>query len=226
RLALAPADDIARRLDELYGDGWTAKQHEAVHEVEHIDKDSETAPPSTTDGEPAEPSTTTQLVDDLLAAGVAARASDIHIEPEEQGIAVRHRVDGVLALARTLPRTAGPALVSRIKIISGLDIADRMRPQDGRARVAVNGVAVDLRVSTLPASHGEKVVIRVLDGRTTVLSLEGMGFHPDELTRIERLLELREGLILVTGPTGSGKTTTLYAALRRLHQRNVNIVTV
>src|SRR5437868_3740141 len=89
------------------------------------------------------------------AGGIAARASDIHIEPEEQGIGVRHRVDGVLALARTLPKTVGPALVSRIKILSGLDIADRLRPQDGRARVAVNGTAVDLRVSTLPASHGE-----------------------------------------------------------------------
>jgi type II secretory ATPase GspE/PulE/Tfp pilus assembly ATPase PilB-like protein/8-oxo-dGTP pyrophosphatase MutT (NUDIX family) len=226
RLALAPADDIARRLDELYGDGWSAKEHEAVQEVEHIDKDSETAPPSTTDGEPAESSTTTQLVDDLLAAGVAARASDIHIEPEEQGIAVRHRVDGMLALARTLPRTVGPPLVSRIKIISGLDIADRLRPQDGRARVAINSVAVDLRVSTLPASHGEKVVIRVLDRRSAVLSLEGMGFHAEELDGMERLLQAREGLILVTGPTGSGKTTTLYAALRRLQQRNVNIVTV
>ncbi|MEX2152667.1 MAG: ATPase, T2SS/T4P/T4SS family, partial [Gemmatimonadaceae bacterium] len=113
-----------------------------------------------------------------------------------------------------------------LKIICGLDIADRLRPQDGRARVAVNGVAVDLRVSTLPASHGEKVAVRVLDARGTVLSLDAMGFLPDELARIERLLDLREGLILVTGPTGSGKTTTLYSALRRLQQRGVNIVTV
>src|SRR5206468_2708839 len=110
---------------------------------------------------------------------------------------------------------------SRIKIISGLDIADRLRPQDGRARVAINSVAVDLRVSTLPASHGEKVVIRVLDQRSAVLSLDGMGFHAEELDRTERLLQAREGLVLVTGPTGSGKTTTLYAALRRLQQRNV-----
>ncbi|MGH7615884.1 MAG: ATPase, T2SS/T4P/T4SS family [Gemmatimonadaceae bacterium] len=113
-----------------------------------------------------------------------------------------------------------------MKILSGLDIADRLRPQDGRARVAVNGVAVDLRVSTLPASHGEKVVIRVLDGRSSVLLLENMGFHADELERIEQLLQAREGLILVTGPTGSGKTTTLYATLRRLKERGVNIVTV
>jgi Tfp pilus assembly pilus retraction ATPase PilT/8-oxo-dGTP pyrophosphatase MutT (NUDIX family) len=119
-----------------------------------------------------------------------------------------------------------PALVSRIKILSGLDIADRLRPQDGRARVAVNGVAVDLRVSTLPASHGEKVVIRVLDGRSAVMTLDGMGFHADELARIDQLLQLREGLVLVTGPTGSGKTTTLYAALRQIKEHGVNIVTV
>jgi Tfp pilus assembly pilus retraction ATPase PilT/8-oxo-dGTP pyrophosphatase MutT (NUDIX family) len=125
-----------------------------------------------------------------------------------------------------MPRAIGAALVSRVKIVSGLDIADRMRPQDGRARVAVNGTPVDLRVSTLPASRGEKVVIRVLDARTTILALAAMGFSPAELSRIERMLEAREGLILVTGPTGSGKTTTLYAALREVQNRGVNVVTV
>ena len=226
RLALASAEEIAERIDEVYhGDAPDAgsREPESVLEVQHLDNGQESAPATQAeDGG----STISHLVDELLAGGIAGRASDIHIEPEEQGIAVRHRVDGVLALARTLPRAVGPALVSRIKILSGLDIADRLRPQDGRARVAVNGAAVDLRVSTLPASHGEKVVIRVLDGRSTVLMLDGMGFHPDELERIDRLLQSREGLILVTGPTGSGKTTTLYAALRRLKERGVNIVTV
>src|SRR5205085_2684923 len=103
-----------------------------------------------------------RLVDDILGAGIGDRASDIHIEAEEQGIVVRHRVDGVIRVARRLPRAIAPALASRIKIVSGLDIADRLRPQDGRACVAVEGVAVDLRVSTLPASHGEKIVIRIL----------------------------------------------------------------
>jgi len=223
RVALANTDDIARRIDELYRGEGTTREPEAVLEVQHLNKEVEAAPPIP--GEDAA-APVTNLVDELLAGGIASRASDIHIEPEEQGIAVRHRVDGLLTLARTLPRAVGPALVSRIKILSGLDIADRLRPQDGRARVAINGVAVDLRVSTLPASHGEKVVIRVLDGRSAVLTLEGMGFLPDELDRIERLLQCREGLILVTGPTGSGKTTTLYAALRRLKDRGVNIVTV
>ena len=223
RLAIADADEIGRRIDDLYRTESAAAEPEQVLEVQHLGRDVEGAPLAPGDDGSASVST---LVDELLAAGISSRASDIHIEAEEQGIAVRHRVDGVLAVVRRLPRSVGPALVSRIKILSGLDIADRLRPQDGRARIAVNGIAVDLRVSTLPASHGEKVVIRVLDGRGAIVTLDGMGFHPDELSRIERLLEAREGLILVTGPTGSGKTTTLYAALRQIKARGVNIVTV
>jgi type II secretory ATPase GspE/PulE/Tfp pilus assembly ATPase PilB-like protein/8-oxo-dGTP pyrophosphatase MutT (NUDIX family) len=223
RLAMADSEEIGRRIEEVYRGEGVTRDPDSLLEVQHLATGEEGAPPS-----PSEESgsTITLLVDELLAAGIACRASDIHIEPEEQGIAVRHRVDGMLRLARTLPRAVGPALVSRIKIISGLDIADRLRPQDGRARVAINNIAVDLRVSTLPASHGEKVVVRVLDGRSAVHTLEGMGFHEDELLRLGKLLDCREGLILVTGPTGSGKTTTLYAALRQLKARGVNIVTV
>jgi len=125
-----------------------------------------------------------------------------------------------------LPRAAGLPLVSRIKIMAQMDIADRLRPQDGRARVSVNGSRVDLRVSTLPASYGEKVVIRILDTRSTVLSLDGLGLLSDEAKRLNDLVSLREGIVLVTGPTGSGQTTTLYSALRQIQQRAVNIVTV
>jgi len=125
-----------------------------------------------------------------------------------------------------LPKAAGIPLVSRVKIMAQLDIADRLRPQDGRSRVVVSGNRVDLRISTLPASQGEKVVIRILDQRATVLSLDGLGMNPDELERIQSLLQSREGIILVTGPTGSGKTTTLYSMLRAIQSRGVNIVTV
>jgi type II secretory ATPase GspE/PulE/Tfp pilus assembly ATPase PilB-like protein/CheY-like chemotaxis protein len=167
-----------------------------------------------------------RLVDHIVAEAITQRASDIHLEPEEGGVSVHYRIDGVLRDAMVLPRAAGLPLVSRIKIMAQMDIADRMRPQDGRARVSVNGVRVDLRVSTLPASHGEKVVIRILDSRVTVLELGSLGMLTGESDRIEQLSNLREGIVLVTGPTGSGKTTTLYSALRLIQQRAVNIVTV
>jgi type II secretory ATPase GspE/PulE/Tfp pilus assembly ATPase PilB-like protein/ActR/RegA family two-component response regulator len=167
-----------------------------------------------------------RLVDLILSEGITARSSDIHIEPEEGGVAVRYRIDGVLRQVMKIPRAAGLPLISRIKIISGMDIADRLRPQDGRARVAVNGVPVDLRVSTLPASLGEKVVIRVLDTSATVLALDSLGLTAEESAAITDLLENRDGIILVTGPTGSGKTTTLYSAIRHVQSEGVNIVTV
>jgi type II secretory ATPase GspE/PulE/Tfp pilus assembly ATPase PilB-like protein/CheY-like chemotaxis protein len=167
-----------------------------------------------------------RLVDLMLSDGILSRASDIHIEPGEAGVSVRYRIDGVLRQVMSIPRSAGAPLISRIKIMSGLDIADRLRPQDGRARVAVNGSPVDLRVSTLPASLGEKVVIRILNTKSTVLSLESLGMQPDERASIAELLNNKEGIILVTGPTGSGKTTTLYSALRIVQDEGVNIVTV
>jgi type II secretory ATPase GspE/PulE/Tfp pilus assembly ATPase PilB-like protein/8-oxo-dGTP pyrophosphatase MutT (NUDIX family) len=227
RFALASSDDIARRLDEVYRGDRPAERDcvaEPALDVQHLATDAEVAPASPRLDD--DPETVTRLVDQILADGVRVGASDIHVEPEEQGIVVRQRIDGVLRDVRVLPRSLAAALVSRVKILSGLDIADRLRPQDGRARVAVNGTPVDLRVSTLPASRGEKVVVRILDARATILSLDGMGFTADEYARVERLLEAREGLILVTGPTGSGKTTTLYAALRQVQDRGVNVVTV
>jgi type II secretory ATPase GspE/PulE/Tfp pilus assembly ATPase PilB-like protein/CheY-like chemotaxis protein len=167
-----------------------------------------------------------RLVDLMLSDGILSRASDIHIEPGEAGVAVRYRIDGVLRQVMNIPRTAGAPLISRIKIMSGLDIADRLRPQDGRARVAVNGSPVDLRVSTLPASLGEKVVIRILNAKATVLSLDSLGMSEEEREAIKNLLNNKEGIVLVTGPTGSGKTTTLYSALRMVQSDGVNIVTV
>src|SRR5467141_1740509 len=167
-----------------------------------------------------------RLVDMIISEGILSRASDIHIEPEEGGVAVRYRIDGVLRQVMKIPRAAGLPLISRIKIMSQLDIADRLRPQDGRARVAVSGQPIDLRVSTLPAQLGEKVVIRILDSRATVKSLDSLGLNPGEGDAIKRLLENHEGILLVTGPTGSGKTTTLYSAINQIKSEGVNIVTV
>jgi type II secretory ATPase GspE/PulE/Tfp pilus assembly ATPase PilB-like protein/8-oxo-dGTP pyrophosphatase MutT (NUDIX family) len=167
-----------------------------------------------------------RLVDQIVADGIAQKASDIHLESGETGIAVRYRIDGILKDITILPKAVGVTLVSRIKIMSQMDIADRLRPQGGRARVAINGARVDLRVSTLPASHGEKVVIRILDSRAALRSVESLGLDPVDGPRMQKLLDVREGLILVTGPTGSGKTTTLYAALKLLLHRGVNIITV
>ena len=220
----ATADDIAREIDRWYAASHATPQPDAAApplEVQHLSFGSESPGSGAEAGISA-----VQLVDQLLADGIRNGASDIHLESEEQGLLVRHRIDGVLRQVGTLSRSVVPALVSRIKILSGLDIADRLRPQDGRARVSVAGAVVDLRVSTLPASHGEKVVIRVLDGSAGLRSLDAIGFAPPEVRRVRQLLQQREGLLLVTGPTGSGKTTTLYAALREIAARGVNVVTV
>ena len=223
RWALASTDELARQINRWYPEASARREPLAPPvEVEHLGFVIEEGTSASADAG----TSVIRLVDQLLAEGIQGGASDIHIEPEEQGIAVRHRIDGLLRHARTLPRQVAPSLVSRVKILSGLDIADRLRPQDGRARVAIQGSVVDLRVSTLPASHGEKIVIRVLDGSAGLRTLDSIGFSATDLARIRSLLEQREGLVLVTGPTGSGKTTTLYAALREIQARGVNVVTV
>ncbi len=212
RISLASPVEIGRRIDELYRpDNVIDQILEGIGtstEITQIDEDGDTEE-ITVSAEEASQRPVVRLVDLILSEGILARSSDVHIEPEEGGVAVRYRIDGVLRQVMKLPRAAGLPVISRIKIISGLDIADRLRPQDGRARVAVNGVPVDLRVSTLPASLGEKVVVRVLDSSQTVLSLEALGLNADESEAVREMLANRDGVILVTGPTGSGKTTTL-----------------
>ena len=227
RMLLAPPSRIDRRIDEVYRpEDAVAKILDGVAERRELDEAPEPEESPNYLDESAIERPVVKLVDHIVAEGIASRASDIHLEAEEQGIAVRYRIDGVLRQAMTLPRMIGVPLVSRIKIMANMDIADRLRPQGGRARVGANGVGIDLRVSTLPSAHGEKVVIRILDARTTARSLDSLGFSRAESARIHRLLDAREGLVLVTGPTGSGKTTTLYAMLRHLQARGVNIVTV
>jgi len=229
RMQLASPTAIATRIDELYQpESAVEKILEGVagrYDVDTIaEKFSDDDFNLSADRASERP--VIRLVDHIIAEAITTRASDIHLEPEEGGVAVRYRIDGVLRDTMMLPRAAGLPLVSRIKIMAQMDIADRLRPQDGRARVSVNGSRVDLRLSTLPASYGEKVVIRILDTRSTVLSLDGLGLLAEETKRLNDLVSLREGIVLVTGPTGSGKTTTLYSALRLIQQRAVNIVTV
>ena len=219
---------IAEKLDELYRpeksvDRLLERMESSADIVQLAD---ESPDEITVSAEQASQRPVVRLVDLIVSEGILSRASDIHIEPEEGGVAVRYRIDGVLRQVMKIPRAAGIPLISRIKIMSSLDIADRLRPQDGRARVAVNGQPIDLRVSTLPATLGEKVVIRILDSRATVRSLESLGLAADEASAIKRLLQFREGIILVTGPTGSGKTTTLYSCINQIKSEGVNIVTV
>ena len=228
RLLLLAPSRISEKLDELYrSDKAIDKLLENMGDAEVLQTLPD-APPEELNISEADASQkpVVRLVDMIISEGILSRASDIHVEPEEGGVAVRYRIDGVLRQVMKIPRQAGLPLISRIKIMSSLDIADRLRPQDGRARVAVNGQPIDLRVSTLPAQLGEKVVIRILDSRATVKSLDSLGLNPGEGEAIKRLLENHEGILLVTGPTGSGKTTTLYSCINQIKSEGVNIVTV
>ncbi|HSF14073.1 MAG TPA: ATPase, T2SS/T4P/T4SS family [Vicinamibacteria bacterium] len=166
-----------------------------------------------------------RVVNLILAEAIREKASDIHIEPGEKQLMVRTRVDGILQNRMTLPKWIQPAVTSRIKIISRLDIAEKRLPQDGRLQVRIDGQRVDLRISTLPAKHGEKVVVRVLP-RTALPSLEKLGMDEETLSAFRELVNQPQGVVLVTGPTGSGKTTTLYAALGEMKVRTLNIVTL
>src|SRR5229473_441005 len=227
RMFLLAPSKIAERLDELYRPEKAVDKLLEGMESATLEHLQDVAPDEIAASEAeASQRPVVRLVDLIISEGILQRSSDIHIEPEEGGVAVRYRIDGVLRQVMKIPRQAGLPLISRIKIMSSLDIADRLRPQDGRARVAVNGQPIDLRVSTLPASLGEKVVIRILDSRATVKSLESLGLSPGETEAIKRLLENREGILLVTGPTGSGKTTTLYSCINQIKSEGVNIVTV
>ncbi len=167
-----------------------------------------------------------RLINALLTEAIREGASDIHIEPFEQHLAVRFRVDGVLREVLRPQRKMAPLLVSRIKVMAKLDIAEKRLPQDGRISLRVAGRPVDVRVSTLPSGHGERVVLRLLDKQAGRLDLTHLGMDPAVMKEIDHLIHQPHGILLVTGPTGSGKTTTLYAALTRLNDKSRNIMTV
>ncbi|MDP6931936.1 MAG: GspE/PulE family protein, partial [Myxococcota bacterium] len=162
----------------------------------------------------------------LLNYALEQRASDIHLEPKREEALVRMRIDGLLHKIHRLPKVVHPAIVSRIKMLARLDIAERRRPQDGRFKTQLKDYEVELRVSTIPTAFGEKVVIRVFDPGVLLQDLESLGFFPRELTCFRRMLGHSSGLVLVTGPTGSGKTTTLYTALSYISNPRVNVVTL
>ncbi len=188
---------------------------EAIEEVslDHLAASSEEAP-------------VIKLANIIVMQAIKDRASDVHIEPFERTLRLRYRVDGVLMDATPPPKQLQLALISRFKIMSSLDIAERRLPQDGRMRVRVGGKDYDLRVSIMPTVHGEKIVLRVLDKSNLSASLDKLGLDPDTFTQFKHAVDAPHGLILVTGPTGSGKTTTLYSALNELNNPIFNIVTV
>ncbi len=162
----------------------------------------------------------------VLMKAIRTRASDIHFDPQKANLLIRFRVDGILQNEMTLPKWAQSAIVSRIKILASLDISERRLPQDGAIRVKLDERDIDLRVSTLPTHYGEKVVIRILDQSSVLLGLDRLGFSEKDLEKMRQMCQKRQGILLVTGPTGSGKTSTLYALINMLRSETVNIMTV
>lgn len=203
-------DDILSSVDEQVAD--------AVRIVEELE-------PQAVAAEEVESAPVVKLTNLILRDAIVQGASDIHIEPGAKGGVVRYRVDGVMRQYMHLPMVALNRVVSRIKVLGKLDIADRLRPQDGRSRVAIEGRYVDLRISTVCTRDAEKAVIRILRPENTK-KLEDVGITPRELARLRQLLDCRDGIVIVTGPTGSGKTTTLYSAIREIATGEVNISTV
>ncbi|MBQ6986406.1 MAG: Flp pilus assembly complex ATPase component TadA [Oscillibacter sp.] len=169
---------------------------------------------------------TIRLVNSMIERAIQERASDIHIEPRESGLYVRMRIDGVMQEILTVPKDIQSSVISRIKIMSAMDIAERRIPQDGRFNVQSRDKAVDLRVSTLPTAFGEKIVLRLLDKSGGYVSREAIGLTGPDLAHYEELLKVRNGMVLIVGPTGSGKSTTMYAMINELNTKEVNLVTL
>jgi type IV pilus assembly protein PilB len=202
----AMSGDMEQMADDIAGAG---EQHIDLNEIKAITEDAPIV----------------KFVNLLISQAVADGASDIHIEPGESDLRVRYRIDGVLHEKMRSPRTIQAGVISRLKIMADVDIAERRIPQDGRIGITVNGKQIDLRVSTLPTVYGEKVVMRILDKTSVMLSLDDLGFLDHNFARFEEAYKKPYGMILVTGPTGSGKSTTLYATLNVVNQPGVNIIT-
>ncbi|GAB4151808.1 MAG: type II secretion system ATPase GspE [Sphingomonadales bacterium] len=226
-LEAVSADMFEKQLSTLYaGNGIDSDLGDEIGEGEDLGSLIDFMPRTADllDGDDDAP--VIRLINGLLAEAARARASDIHVEPFEQQLSVRLRVDGVLQEILSLPARTTPLLVSRIKVMARLDIAEKRVPQDGRISLSLGGKSLDVRVSTLPARHGERVVMRLLDKDQQHFSITELGMTAKVLDGFKRALAEPNGIILVTGPTGSGKTTTLYGGLNLLNDRSRNILTV
>jgi general secretion pathway protein E len=225
RPVVAIPTELESALERLYGSGRSA-QSQLIGDVEtRVDELAFDADVQQLKDLASE-APVIRLVSLLITNALETRASDIHVEPFENRLAVRYRIDGVLHDVESPPKRLSAAVISRIKIMANLDIAERRLPQDGRIRLRVQGKEIDLRVSTVPTMHGESVVMRILDKGGVALDFDRLGFEEDTLKRFLDVLLQPHGILLVTGPTGSGKTTTLYTALDRLNQPDVKILTV
>ncbi len=218
-IVCAPKPAIVRLLDAAYGPGTRSRLRSLADEgLASLD--------GPFDDGPADASPVVRLVDTLVNDAVRAGATDLHLEPDESLLHVRHRIDGVLGHVDTLPRGLQPPIVSRLKVLAGLDIAEQRLPQEGRITKTIDGRPVDLRVSCFPTVFGEKVAIRILEQDKLVRGLADLGLNRRSLGLFQDLLGRSRGIVLVTGPTGAGKTTTLYSALNVLGGRARNIMTV
>lgn len=226
KIAAAPKEDIATRLRLAYP---TPGEH-PMDSVVEASRSVTAHGRGITAGGPMEPfdesATAAKLAEDIIKRGTNLGATDIHIEPLEEVLKVRYRLDGLLQDGGTYPKAVQAPLMSRIKILAGLDIAETRLPQDGRIRIRSDGTNIDLRVSTFPTLHGEDIVLRILDRSKVALNLERLGMEPDDLALLRAAFLRPHGLIPVTGPTGSGKTTTLYSALIELNNHERCIITL
>ncbi|MGH7357233.1 MAG: type II secretion system ATPase GspE [Candidatus Rokuibacteriota bacterium] len=226
RLAVATEAAILEAIERYFGAGSTAVQ-KVIEGMGEDERGDETGSEDLTSlRDMAFDAPVVRLVNLLIENAIKAGASDVHIEPFEDALRVRYRIDGVLFDAETPPKRLRAAVTSRIKIMAELNIAERRLPQDGRIRMALEGRRLDLRVSTIPTLHGESVVMRILDRAAILMPLERLGFEPRTQGSMERIIQLPHGMLLVTGPTGSGKTTTLYAALDKINSPGKKIITI
>ena len=219
---VAPRSEVRAALDRLYPESFESKYGVDDDSIDVMTKASGEA------GEDAEDSDAPviRLASMIITEAVKMRASDIHLEPMERSMRVRYRIDGALRQMDNPPKRLQAAIISRIKIMSGMKISEKRVPQDGRIQMKVNGRDLDFRVSTVPTNHGESIVMRILDKTNLSLGLPQLGFLSDDQTKFERLIGLPDGVLLVTGPTGSGKTTTLYACLGQINLPDRKIITV